>query len=72
MEEEDIEDNIAPTSFKSEFSSDEEINIPGIEDVMRELSGSDEKQTNEVPRAPDLNEQKHNLDLDDIEALFEE
>ena len=72
MEEEDIKDNIAPTSLKSEFSSDEEINIPGIEDVMRELSESDEKQTNEVPRAPDLNEQKHNLDLDDIEALFEE
>ena len=72
VEEGDIEDSRDPESFKSEFSSDEEMNIPEIDEVIRELSDLDEEQTNEVPRAPDLGEQKPILDLDDIEALFEE
>ena len=65
-------ENSAQTSFKPEFSSDEEINIPGIDEVIRELSDLDEEQTIELPRAPNLGEKKPNLDLDDIEALFEE
>ncbi len=48
--------------------------LEGLDDVLEELTGSkqEDNAASELPSAPDLGEQKANLDLSDIEALFEE
>jgi len=48
--------------------------LEGLDDVLEELTGRKQEEipSSELPSAPDLDEQKANLDLADIEALFEE
>ena len=48
--------------------------LEGLDEVLEELTGGkpEEKSNFELPSAPNLDEQKANLDLADIEALFEE
>ena len=48
--------------------------LEGLDDVLEELTGrkQEENPASELPPAPNLGEQKANLDLTDIEALFEE
>ena len=48
--------------------------MEGLEDVLRELSGEDSQKVEEIelPPAPDLDKENAILDVDDIEALFEE
>tara|TARA_B100001123_G_scaffold233319_1_gene261796 strand:- start:7301 stop:10759 length:3459 start_codon:yes stop_codon:yes gene_type:complete len=55
-----------------EFSLEEPPIIQGLDDVIEELTGTKPGNPPEVPPAPDLGEPKAHLDLDDIEALFEE
>jgi hypothetical protein len=48
--------------------------LEGLNDVLDELTGgkSEGENTPELPSAPILDEQKVDIDLTDIEALFEE
>ena len=55
-----------------EFSLEDPTTIQGLDDVIEELTGTKPANPSEVPPAPDLGEPKAHLDLDDIEALFEE
>ena len=49
-----------------------QMEIPGIDEVLQELIGDATPGDDEIPPAPDLEAGKVPLDLDDIEALFEE
>ena len=48
--------------------------LEGLDDVLDELTGrkTEEEDDFELPPAPDIGQQKADLDLEDIEALFEE
>ena len=48
--------------------------LEGLDDVLDELTGpkTEEEDDFELPPAPDFGQQKADLDLEDIEALFEE
>jgi hypothetical protein len=48
--------------------------LEGLDDILGELTGNQSggNSDSELPSAPNLGEQKANLDLSDIEALFEE
>ena len=61
------------TSEAAQLPEDPMI-LEGLDDVLEELTGRKQEETPspELPSAPDLDEQKANLDLADIEALFEE
>ena len=54
------------------FALEEPPLIQGLDEVLEELTGAKPDATPEVPPAPDLGEAKAALDLEDIEALFEE
>ncbi len=59
---------------RTDFPSEAPPSMEGLEDVLRELSGEDAQKVEEIelPPAPDLDKENAILDLDDIEALFEE
>ncbi len=55
-----------------EFSLEDPPMVQGLDDVIEELTGTKPGNPPEIPPAPDLDGAKAHLDLDDIEALFEE
>jgi len=71
-----------PTVTTSPFEAAHETSRPpddpaileGLDDILGELTGNQPggNPDSELPSAPNLGEQKANLDLSDIEALFEE
>ena len=64
--------------FESPPRADQRLEDPtileGLEDVLEELTGSKQEvdSGSDLPSAPNLYEKKADLDLADIEALFEE
>ncbi len=56
----------------SSFALEEPPLIQGLDEVLQELTGAKQETPAEVPPAPDLGDAKAPLDLEDIEALFEE
>ncbi len=67
-----VNDDSAEEHKAPAFALEEPPLIQGLDEVLEELTGAKPDNSPEVPPAPDLGGPKAPLDLQDIEALFEE